>query len=263
MTFEKHLRSVSRAASQRRLGILRVLASIPRQIASWEMLSGFCTVLFCLVLYCSLLFSTVLFCSVQYCTVLFCLVLYCSVLFSTVLFCSVQYCTVLFCLVLYCYVLQCGGRLHTHHLQQLDHEVSGASFLTGGVFKCDIAHLRSVAVLCMLYKIRCNPTHPLYRALTEPYAPVRVTLSAVIVHRYTYAPSRCRTPQYRRTFIILSVSLWNTLGDTYSMVSDLRVSRARPMPLYWPSCSLPFSLLLFSQYQTMLWFGIVELGSSE
>ena len=29
--------------------------------------------------------------------------------------------------------------------------------LTGGVFECDHAHRRSVAVLCMLYKIRCNP----------------------------------------------------------------------------------------------------------
>ena len=31
-----------------------------------------------------------------------------------------------------------------------------------------------------------------------------------------------------------------------SMVWDWRVSRARSMPLYWPSCSLTFCLLLFS-----------------
>ena len=42
------------------------------------------------------------------------------------------------------------------HLKLLDHAVSGVRFLTGGVFECDIAHSRSVAVLCMLYKIRCN-----------------------------------------------------------------------------------------------------------
>ena len=29
-------------------------------------------------------------------------------------------------------------------------------FLAGGVFECDIAHRSSVAVLCMLYKIRCT-----------------------------------------------------------------------------------------------------------
>ena len=45
-------------------------------------------------------------------------------------------------------------------------------FLTGGVFECDLAHRRSVAVLCMLYKIRCNPLHPLHG---PPYVPVRVT----------------------------------------------------------------------------------------
>ena len=64
-------------------------------------------------------------------------------------------------LVLFCgLVLGCD----THH-KLLDRAVSGARFLTGGVFECDISHRRSVAVLCMLYKIRCNPVHPLNDAL--------------------------------------------------------------------------------------------------
>ena len=105
-------------------------------------------------------------------------------------------------------------------LKQLDHVVSGASFLTGGVFGCDFLHRRSVAVLCTLYKIRCIPMHPLYGALPEPYGPVRVTRGPVIAHRYTYAPPRCRTTQCSRTFILLSVSLWNDFGDPYSMVFD-------------------------------------------
>ena len=58
------------------------------------------------------------------------------------------------------------------HLKLLDRAVSGARSLTGGVFECDIAHRRSVAVLCMLYKIRCNPMHPLNSALPGPYVPV-------------------------------------------------------------------------------------------
>ena len=65
----------------------------------------------------------------------------------------------------------------------------------------------------MLYKIRCNPIHPLHGALPVPYVPVRVTRGAMIAHRYTYAPPRCRTSQYRRTFIPESVSLWNDLDD--------------------------------------------------
>ena len=56
------------------------------------------------------------------------------------------------------------------------------------MFECDLAHCRSVAVICMLHKIRCHPTHPLYGALPVP---VRVTCSAVIA--LTYAPDCCRT----------------------------------------------------------------------
>ena len=99
------------------------------------------------------------------------------------------------------------------HLKLLDRVVSGARFLTGDVFECDIAHRRSVSVPCMLYKIRCNPLHQLNDALPGPYVPVRVTRGALVAHQYTYAPPRCRTSQYRRTFVPLSVSLWNDLAD--------------------------------------------------
>ena len=99
------------------------------------------------------------------------------------------------------------------HLKLLDRVVSSACFLAGGVLNCDLSHRLSVAVLCMLYKIRCNPMHPLCGALPSPYVPVRVTRGALIAHRYTYAPPRCRTSQYHKTFIPLSVSLWNALVD--------------------------------------------------
>ena len=93
------------------------------------------------------------------------------------------------------------------HLKLLDGVVSGASFLAGDVLNCNLSHRRSVAVLCMLYKIRCNPMHPLCGALPVPCVPVRVTRGTLIAHRYTYVPPRCRTLQYRRTFILFSVSL--------------------------------------------------------
>ena len=72
-------------------------------------------------------------------------------------------------------VLPLGALLH-HRL--LDRVVSGASFLTGGVFECELAHCLSVAVLCMLYKFRCNLMYPLRGALPVPYVPVRVTRGA-------------------------------------------------------------------------------------
>ena len=104
------------------------------------------------------------------------------------------------------------------HLKLLDRVVSGPCFSAGGVLNCDLSHRRSVAVLCMLYKIRCNPKHPLCDALPVPYVPVRVICGAFIAHRYTFAPPRCRTSQYRRNFISLSVSLWNDLVDLSGMI---------------------------------------------
>ena len=68
-------------------------------------------------------------------------------------------------------------------LKLLGSVVSGASFFTGGVFECDLAHRRSVAVLCMLYKIRYNSMHSIYGALPVPYVPVGVTGGAVIAYR--------------------------------------------------------------------------------
>ena len=107
----------------------------------------------------------------------------------------------------YCFAFWCSAA--DTHLKLLDRAVSGARFLPGGVFECDIAHRRSAAVLYMLYQIRCKAINPLNGALPGQYVPVRVTRSALVAHRYTYAPLRCRTLQCNRTFIPLSVSLWN------------------------------------------------------
>ena len=104
----------------------------------------------------------------------------------------------------YCSAVCCSAA--DTHLELLDSVVCGASFLIGGVFECDLAHRRSGAVLCML-KIRCNPLHHLYGSLPVPYVPLRVRRCAVIAHRFTYAPPRCRTTQYSKPFISFSVSL--------------------------------------------------------
>ena len=144
MTFEQHLRSVSRAASQR-LGILR---------KSWRVfhdrsLLGRC--------------------------------------FPDFVLPVLEYCSAVWC------------SAADTHLKLLNRAVSGARFLTAGVFECDIAHRRSVAVLCMLYKITCNPAHPLYVVLPVLYVQVRVEqgalveLGTLVAHRYTYEPLRCRT----------------------------------------------------------------------
>ena len=145
MTFEKHLRLVSRAASQR-LGILR---------KSWRVFNDRSLLERC----------------------------YCGFVLPVLKYCSAVWCSAA-----------------DTHLKLLDRAVSGARFLTGDVFECDIYHCRSVAVLSMLHEIRCDPMHPLNYALLGRYVPVRVTSGALVAHRYTYAPPRCRTSQYRRIF---------------------------------------------------------------
>ena len=99
----------------------------------------------------------------------------------------------------YCSAVWCSAA--DTHLKLIDRVVNGAGFLTGGVLDCDLVHRRSVAVLGTLYKIRCNPMHPICSALPVPYVPVRVTRAALVAHRYTDAPPRCWT------FIPVSVSL--------------------------------------------------------
>ena len=121
------------------------------------------------------------------------------------------------------------------HLKLLDRVVRGARFLTGSVFEYDIAHRRSVAVLCIVYKIKCNQIHPLYDSQPVRQVPVRVTGGALVAHRYTYAPPRWRTSQYQRIFIPLSVSLWNNLaGPVFDGVGLAGFKSRENSFLYWP-----------------------------
>ena len=107
-----------------------------------------------------------------------------------------------------------------------------------------------------------NSVHTLNNALPGTYVPVRVTRGrgALVTHWYTYAPARCRTSQYSRTFIPLSVSLWNDLANPVFDGGDWWVSRAGRMPFFIGlSCSIPtivfysFSFSLLSVYRLVLW----------
>ena len=91
---------------------------------------------------------------------------------------------------------------------------------------CDLSHRRSVAVLCMLYKIRCNPKHPLCGALPVPYVPVQVTRGALITHRYTFRLPAAE-PRSTAGLLFPSQSLSGMVWLTpYLMVWDWRVSNA-------------------------------------
>ena len=120
--------------------------------------------------------------------------------------------------------------------------------------------------LCMLYKIRCNPLHPLHGALPGPYVPVR--LHAVLWSHLCALMHRLAA-ELRSTAWLLFPSQCPSgtiLLTPYSMVWDWRISRAGPMLFYWPSCSIPtivfyyFSLSLFSVYSICWYCGAGVFG---
>ena len=162
-------------------------------------------------------------------------------------------------------VLQCGARLPIHTINYWTVQSDGARFLTGGAFDSDIAHRRPVAVVSMVCKIRCNPMHPLNDALSGPYVPVRATRGALAAHRFTCAPPRCRTSHYSRTFVPLSVTLWNDLGDPVFDGVGLAGFKSGLMLFYWRKLLYPYySLLLFFHFSSFcLQVGIVGQGSSD
>ena len=82
----------------------------------------------------------------------------------------------------YCSAVWCSAA--DSHLKLLDRVVRSAGFLAGGVLECNLAHRRSVAELCMLFKIKSNPMHPLSGAFPLPYVSARVTRGALVAHRH-------------------------------------------------------------------------------
>ena len=59
----------------------------------------------------------------------------------------------------YCSAVWCSAA--DSHLKLLDIVDRSSGFLAGCVLECNLAHRRSVAELCMLFKIESNPMHPL------------------------------------------------------------------------------------------------------
>ena len=150
----------------------------------------------------------------------------------------------LHCVLEYCSAVWCSAA--TTHLRLLDRLVSVASFLTGGVFECDLAHRRSVAVFCMLYRsgvTGCALFMVLFLCRMR-----RCGLHAALwLHIGTPVGLLAAEPRSIARLSFPCQYLYGTILVTpCSMVWDWQVSRAGPIPFYWPNCSLSFCLLLFS-----------------
>ena len=106
----------------------------------------------------------------------------------------------------------------------MDRVVRSANFLAGGVLDCNLAHRRSVAELCMLFKIKSNPMHclcPMCRRLLLVVLWLlidtrsRLPVVGLVSIAEPLCPSRC---------------LFGTILVTQClMVWDWRVSRAEPI----------------------------------
>ena len=112
----------------------------------------------------------------------------------------------------YCSAVWCSAA--DSQLKLLERVVSSASLLAGGVLECNLVHRRSVAVLCMLFKIKSNSMHPLSGELPLSYVLARVNRGALVAHGHSFALPHCRTSQYRRAFVTLSLSLRIYLSDS-------------------------------------------------
>ena len=131
-------------------------------------------------------------------------------------------------------------------------------FLAGGVYNCNLGHWRSVAVLCMLSKIKSNPMHPLSSSLPLPCGPASVSRRALVAHRHSFAPPCCRIPQYRRIFVPSHCFCGTILMILCLMVWNWRVLRAElQCLLVGLICSFFFSpkMFSFSSFQWLVVYG--------
>ena len=138
----------------------------------------------------------------------------------------------------YCSAVWCSAT--DKHLKLLGRGVSGARFLTEGVFECDIAHRRSVAVLCIFIRsgvTRCTLLMVLYlnHMCQCGLHPVLWSHIGTLLHRLAEEP--------RSTAGLLFPSRCPSgtiLLTPYSMVWDWRVSGAGPILFYWPKLLYPY-----------------------
>ena len=110
--------------------------------------------------------------------------------------------------------------------------------------------------------------HPLSGTLPLPYVPARVTRvtrGALVAHRHSFAPPRCRTSHYRRSFVPPLCLFGTILVTLCLMVWDWRVSRAEPMLSCWHDLLFLFCLLLFNLFlPSKGWLcGVVVFGLIE
>ena len=132
----------------------------------------------------------------------------------------------------------------------LDRAVSAARFLTDGVFESVTLLIVDLWQYCECF-INSGVTYStlfMMLYLCRMYQCGLHVRGAVVEHLYTYLIPRCRTSQYCRTFISLSVSLPNDVADvgifTAYAYSSKRIYIINPNCLYI-NIYMTFTLIIF------------------
>lgn len=86
----------------------------------------------------------------------------------------------------------------------------------------DLGHRRSVASMCMFFKILGNPKHPLRILIPPNYVAPRLTRYNVAINSRALTPVRWFTSQYQRCFITRCVEAWNLLPGRLVELLDLQ-----------------------------------------
>ena len=94
------------------------------------------------------------------------------------------------------------------HLQMLDRVFNSVKFLLPTDVK--IEHRRTVAAVCILYKIFNKPEHPLYDRLPGPACPIRPTRRAQQMNSRACQSLLSRNSvQFNRSFLPSIIEIWN------------------------------------------------------
>ena len=112
----------------------------------------------------------------------------------------------------YASVVWCSAAIS--HLTLLDRVVNRCSRLLNIAMPCSLSDRRSVAGLCMLYKVRERVGHPLVAFLPARFQRERLTRRTEALHDNAFEHVRCRTNQFARSFIPAFVDKWNGLDNS-------------------------------------------------
>ena len=110
----------------------------------------------------------------------------------------------------YCSPVRCSAA--DSHLRMLDRNLNAIRFLIPGR-SVDLCHRCFASSLCMLFKICCNPKHPLYSDLHGLFRPAWITIGALGFNNLAFSVVRFNTIQFSSSFILAVTILWNDLPN--------------------------------------------------